>query len=289
MARISTRLPNSVERALADALSLDGTDVPWTPEGRELPTVTDLRQSIDILTVPPADPKHMAWCLAKLQVAFESHLPKPSAESAKLRMAVWAETNADLGNDLWSEATMHCLQNARYGMPKPPDFRRAVVEKFTARQRRLDRCRRMMALHGDAFDAKRGAKPTAFQPEPEQDRLRASIMRFHACGAGSFLRPMLQRSAIAAEKRLAELEGRAPADWTRESLNSSPGEATKAPDLKLPPLSAKNQAALHRAVARKHREQGREGLAAMLEREADALAPEHVEEPLGDEHAEEAA
>lgn len=282
-------MPHSVERALADALSLDGTDVPWTPEGRDLPTVTDLRQSIEMLTVPPADPKHMAWCLAKLQIAFESHLPKPSAEAAKLRMAVWAESNADLGNDLWSEATMHCLQNAKYGMPKPPDFRRAVVEKFTASQRRLDRCRRMMALHGEAFDAKRGAKSAEFQPEPEEVRLRASINRFHDCGVGSFLRPMLQRSAIAAEKRLAEIEGRAVADWTREGLNSGPGEVPKAPDLKLPPLSAKNEAALKRAIARKHREQGREGLAVMLEREADALAPEHVDEPLGDEHAEEAA
>lgn len=282
-------MPHSVERALADALSLDGTDVAWDPKDRELPTVTDLRQSIEILTVPPADPKHMAWCLAKLQVAFESHLPKPSADAAKLRMAVWAETNADLGNDLWSEATMHCLQNARYGMPKPPDFRRAVIEKFTARQRRLDRCRRMMALHGDAFDARRGTKPVEFTPEPEEVRLRASIKRFRDSGVGSFLRPMLQRSAVAAEKRLAEIEGREPEAWTRQGPSSAAAEAPKAPDVTLPAPSAKTRAALNRAAARRHREQGREGLAAMLEREADALAPERVEEPLGDEHAEEAA
>lgn len=284
-----TRLPHSVERALADALSLDGTDVAWDPKDRELPTVTDLRQSIEILTVPPADPKHMAWCLAKLQIAFESHLPRPSDETTKRRIAVWAETNADLGNDLWSEATMHCLQNAKYGMPKPPDFRRAVVEKFTVRQRRLDRCRRMMALHGDAFDARRGAKPAAFQPEPEEVRLRASIKRFHDCGVGSFLRPMLQRSAIAAEKRLAEIEHREPEAWTRQGPSKAVAEAPKAPDVDLPKPSPKMQAALNRAAAKRHREQGREGLAVMLEREADALAPEHVEEPLGDEHAEEAA
>ncbi len=281
-------MPHSVERALADALSLDGTDVAWDAKDRELPTVTDLRHSIEILTVPPADPKHMAWCLAKLQIAFESHLPRPSDETTKRRIAVWAETNADLGNDLWSEATMHCLQNAKYGMPKPPDFRRAVLEKFTARQRRLDRCRRMMALHGEAFDAKRGAKPAAFTPEPEEVRLRASIKRFHDCGVGSFLRPMLQRSAIAAEKRLADIEGREPGDWTRHAPSTA-ADAPKAPDVELPKPSPKMQAALNRALARRHREQGREGLAAMLEREADGLAPEHVEEPLGDQHAEEAA
>lgn len=67
------------------------------------------------------------------------------------------------------------------------------------------------------------------------------------------------------------------------------GETRKAPDVELPKPSLKTQAALNRAAARRHREQGQEGLAAMLEREADALAPEHVEEPLGDEHAEEAA
>lgn len=282
-------MPHSVERALADALSLDGTDVAWDPKDRELPTVTDLRQSIEILTVPPADPKHMAWCLAKLQIAFESHLPRPSDETTKRRIAVWAETNADLGNDLWSEATMHCLQNAKYGMPKPADFRRAVVEKFTARQRRLDRCRRMMALHGDAFDARRGAKPEAFQPEPEEVRLRARIKRFHACGVGSFLRPMLQRSAIAAEQCLAEIERRDPEAWACGGTDVAPVEASKPVDSALPSLSPKNQAALNRAIARKHREQGRAGIAAMLEREADGLMPEHVEEPLGDEHAEEAA
>ena len=91
------------------------------------------------------------------------------------------------------------------------------------------------------------------------------------------------------ERELAELENREPESWVSDYVGERSPGFVKAPDLKLPPLSAKNQAKLKRAIARKHREQGREGLAAMLEREADALAPEHVEEPLGDEHAEEAA
>lgn len=273
--RISTRLPNSVERALADALSLDGTDVPWTPEGRDLPTATDLRQSIDILTTQPADQKHMAWCLAKLQIAFESHMPRPTNEQAKNRAEVWADANADLGNDLWSEATLHCLQNAKYGMPKPPDFRRAVIDKLTKRQQKLDRCRRMMELHGERFE--NGKRVDTRAPEPLEVRLRAMIASLRKFGK--------HHRAIPHEKELAALEGRTPEDWIHEYGADGGAGYEKAPEVVLPKLSAETQAATFHAVAAKQRAKGNVRYAEHLERQAEALVPSvHVDEPMGDQH-----
>ncbi len=250
--------------------------MPWTPEGRDLPTATDLRQSIDILTIQPADQKHMAWCLAKLQIAFESHLPRPSADVAKLRMAVWSEANADLGDDLWSEATMHCLRNAKYGMPKPPDFRRAVIDKFTAGQRKLDRCRRMMELHGERYEDGKRAANQPFQREPKEVRLRTLTASLRKVGR--------HHDAAKYERELAGLENREPDSWVDDYIGERSAGFVKAPDPKLPPVSPANQAALKRSVAKEHRKRGNVSYAEMLEREADALAPEHVEEPMGDEH-----
>lgn len=53
-----------------------------------------------------------------------------------------------------------------------------------------------------------------FEPEPEEVRLRTAIERGHKYRNG-FMGENLWRSAIRAEIRLAEIEGRQPADWAK--------------------------------------------------------------------------
>lgn len=227
----------------------------------------------------PTRPEFLKWICDKL-----SALPSQGANA--VNAALWSDNVCDVcegyPEDLLQAACLEVLKT-RSWRPSPAEIVKLIEPKHSERKRMLARANRLLP------DTPKPAGVAPFRPEPEQVRLQASIQRFHACGAGSFLRPMLQRSAIEAEKRLAEIEGRQPADWIREGLSAGTGEAPAAPKVELPPPSPKMQARLNRAAARRHREQGRESLAAMLEREADALAPEHVEEPLGDEHAEEAA
>lgn len=270
---------------LADTLSLGEKPSPdpmasWSPPS-VLPDVARVKAVVAELErgLTPTRPQFLKWICDKLSV-----LPSQGANGTNA--ALWTDNVCDVcegyPEDLLQSACLELLKT-RTWRPSPAEIVKAIEGKHSERMRMLARAKRLLP------EAPKPAALETFQPEPEEDRLRATIRRFVDGKAGSFLRPMLQRSAIDAEKRLAEIEGRTVADWARQGIDPGAGETAKAPDLKLPPLSAKNDAALKRAVARKHREQGREGLAAMLEAQADALAPEHVEEPLGDEHAEEAA
>ena len=140
-------MPNSVERALADSLSLEHPDVPWQLPAA-LPVLSDLRAGIAILEAQaaPVSQKHAAWCLAKLVMAFEPNT-KLTAEETRLRLAVWIEANGDLGDALWSEATLAAIQGSKW-MPKPGEFRALVEVKLAARAKRMKRCQAMMAAHG---------------------------------------------------------------------------------------------------------------------------------------------
>lgn len=153
----SRRLPNSVERALADSLSLEHPDVPWAPPEVPPPTA-DLRAALQILEaqMAPATPKHVAWCLAKLMMAFEPST-KLGPDETKLRAAVWLEACGDLGDALWSKATMAAIQSSKW-MPKPAEFRALVDKQLAERAKRLQRCRAML-------DGSRPAAPVE-QPIP---------------------------------------------------------------------------------------------------------------------------
>lgn len=227
----------------------------------------------------PTRPEFLKWICDKL-----SALPSQGANA--VNAALWADNVCDVCDgypeDLLQAACLEVLKT-RTWRPSPAEIVKLIEPKHAERRRMLARARRLLP------ESPKPAAEAMFRPEPEEDRLRATIRRFLDGKAGSFLRPMLQRSAIEAEKRLAEIEGRQPGDWIRDGLSASTSQGAKALDVDLPATSPKTQAALNRAAARRHREQGREGLAAMLEREAEALAPERVEEPIGDEHAEEAA
>jgi hypothetical protein len=197
-------LPSSVERALADALSLEHPDVAWTPPP-SMPSAADLKRAIEVLAIPPAEPKHMAWCLAKLTVAFEAG-GKLSAEETKLRAAIWAETNADLGNELWSEATMAALRSLKW-MPKPSEFRTLVDHKLAERSKRLYRCEQMLAALR-ATNKPKPAATTLLRPEEQLRALRKERDEKRAAGE--------MHGAAWCERSLALRERRLIEQWARD-------------------------------------------------------------------------
>lgn len=70
-------------------------------------------------------------------------------------------------------------------------------------------------------------KPVEFVPEPEEVRLRATIKRFFD-NRGTFIEHVLKRSAITAEKRLAEIESRDVESWALdEKLIPTPTPKTE--------------------------------------------------------------
>lgn len=223
-------MPNSVERALADALSLEHPDVPWTPPPR-LPSASELRSAIEILTPRQATPKHATWCISKLMLAFGTRL---DAETAKLQAAVWIEACGDLDDELWSKATMALIRGWRrdehYGRaPEPSDFREAVSTEIVVRAKKLDRCRRMLAAQAPDVAT---AKP--FQPESDVDRLKGSIARWRKFGDRA-MGMNLRAKAVAAELSLAQIEGREAEAWATEperqpTLGEPAHEALKAYD-----------------------------------------------------------
>lgn len=228
------RLPSGVERAIADSLSLEHPDIVWTLPP-SLPSLADLREAIKILEEQAAQAtrQHVAWCLSKLAMAFEAGT-KLSAEDMKFRASIWLESCGDLGDALWSEATMAAIQSSKW-MPKPAEFRALVSGKLEARAKRLQRCRAMLA-------AKASEDPSA-QPVktivPQADRLRKLLKEQLADRTipddhRLFNASQTERSLALIEKRKMEpwasefLAGRAPAQPEREARTHQVGAAARA-------------------------------------------------------------
>lgn len=204
-------------------------------------------------------PKHIGWCLAKLMMAFEPST-KLSAEETKFRAAVWAEACGDLGDTLWSSATMAAIQSSKW-MPKPAEFRAFVAPKIEERSKKIARCKAM--LDGQL----KAARPKAFSPEPEADRvrhLRDSLRRVGKHGRAAMY-----------ENKLAKIEGRPVEAWANEpQADEGPAAEVEVERLPAMPLSPTSQAALDMARARFWREQGRDAIADRCEAQARELAPE---------------
>lgn len=193
------RLPRSVERVLADSLLPDHPDVPWTPPAT-LPAAAELRLALEILDGQDrTSERHAGFCLAKLVMAFEPNT-RLKAEETRLRLAVWLEANGDLGDELWSTATLAAIRGSQW-MPKPAEFRKLVQARFEERQRRKKRCRAML-------DALAGKAPKRFEPEPVPVRVRTLRDAFRRIGKVA--------KAACYERELAELEQRAPEPWAIE-------------------------------------------------------------------------
>lgn len=259
----SRRLPSWLERALADALSLEHPDVTWTAP--PVPVFVsdpkrELRAAIEILAPAPVTPKHAVWCLGKLMLAFGTKL---DAEATKLQGAVWIEACGDLGDELWSKATMALIRGWRrddhYGrLPEPADFREAVVTDLAERTKKITRCKAMLEAHGGGEPA----KPGPFVPEPLDVRLRTMRDGFRRVGQ--------DWKAAKYERQLAEHEGRAVEDWANEAPipDATKGEKVNIP---LPPPSDAMRANLLATSAKNHRARGRHELADDLDRQADEL------------------
>ncbi len=201
-------MPSSVERALADALSLEHPDVAWTPPPR-LPSAQDLRTALTVLQPPPAGEQHIAWCLAKLALAFETASARLSPEATKLRVELWREANGDLGDELWSKATMAAIRGLKW-MPKPAEFRDLVAADLVERGKKLGRCRGMLSAIERAT-----AAPVETPTASRLERLRFSRGMFERMG-----RPI---DVARMDREIAKEEGR-PAETAIVSRETQPAE-----------------------------------------------------------------
>jgi len=161
-----------------------------------------------------ASRQHVAWCISKLAMALEPGT-KLSQEDIKFRASIWLESCGDLGDELWSEATMAAIQSSKW-MPKPAEFRAFVGMKLEVRAKRLKRCREML-------EAKAKEGPGATPPKtivPKIDQLR------------KLLRDQLDDTTIPedhrlfnsanTERSLAWFEKRAIEPWARDVLARMP-------------------------------------------------------------------
>lgn len=198
-----------MERALADSAP-DHPDIAWRPPA-ELPPAADLERALAILQDEGRTSEtHVATCFARLVMAFEPNT-KLTAEQTRLRLAVWLEANGDLGDALWSAATLEAIRSATW-MPRPAEFRKLVQDRLDERARRVRRCRAMI-------EARRTAgRPQPFQREPfqrepfrrEPEPVRVRTSRDVFRRLGNIVR------AAHYERRLAELERRPPENWAKE-------------------------------------------------------------------------
>lgn len=190
-------------RALSDRTTPDHPDVARRLPA-DLPSATELRLALGILEGEArTSERHAGRCMAKLVMAFEPNT-RLTADETRLRLAVWLEANGDLGDALWSMATIAAIQGSSW-MPKPAEFRKLVQPELAERERRRQRCRALLQAHGLAA----GNSAQGFVREPEAVRLRGSRDSFQRLGNVA--------RAAHYERRLAALETRAPEKWALEA------------------------------------------------------------------------
>lgn len=182
-----------------------------------LPSLADLRISVDMLEKQcsaTATRVHVAWCVSKLAMAFEPGT-KLSEEDVKFRASIWLESCGDLGDQLWSEATLAAIQSSKW-MPKPAEFRAYVGAKLEARAKRLKRCREMLT-------ARAKEQPSAVPVRtiiPKIDQLR-KLLREQLDDTSIPEDHRLFNSANT-ERSLALFESRPMEQWARDVLARMP-------------------------------------------------------------------
>lgn len=281
----SVRVPESIKRLLADPFRMEGEPMrTWTAPTKLPPdcTVGMLRDFVDRLraSLKPAPADTIQACIKAL--AHGTAHKAASTKDWQYQTKLYARTLEDIPSDVWFEVTKELLKTYEW-FPGTAAIAKRAEPLLAERRKQLERAEATLAVFDVGRQQLAGPTPkaSAFEREPREVRLRTLRNSMRRIGQ--------HQRAAGYERELAELENREPEDWINDLPTDQATGVAKAPDVDLPKPSPKMQAALNRAAARRHREQGREGLAAMLEREADALAPEHVEEPIGDEHVEEAA
>ncbi len=261
---MSAKISKAVRDAIKDSFVLGGEAPAWTPP-TVLPSIGEVREALAVLRadLEPTPAKDARWCLGKMRQRF-------GIGSAEIDAAAWLKALQAFPRNMIFEAVRIAVS----------DDKRPTIEAFTGHPGLVRR--RTGLARAEAILAKLMApKPVvAFVREPIEVRLRQLLD--HA------LRRPDTAKAAEWERQLAKAEGRAPAAWALDMGNpiSAPAQVEKAPEIK---PTARNAALMLKARARWWRKNGVDVHADRLERAADALAPEHVEEPMGDAHAEEAA
>lgn len=256
----------------------------WTAPTKLPPdcTVGMLRDFVDRLAaaLAPAPADTIQACIKAL--AHGTAHKAATTKDWQYQTKLYARTLDDIPTDVWFEVTKELLKTYEW-FPGTAAIAKRAEPILAERRKQLDRARATLAVFDGGRQQLAGptTKPATFEREPKEVRLRTLRNGLRRIGQ--------HHRAAEHERELAALESREPESWVNDhGADRAPGLA-KAPDIKLPAPSPKTQAALNRAAARRHRQQGRVGIAEMLEAEADALAPEHIEEPIGEDYEQGAA
>ncbi len=231
-----------------------------------VPTVADARLGVAYLEakVEPVTRKHASFCFAKIARAMNHKMTK---EEGNMLFETWIEATGDLPGDLWSEATLGLIQGYKFGMPRPAHLRELVEETFSKRRANLANAKRILA--------KLTAKPTA--PPFVKDSIEAREIALR----DSLRRVGQTARAAVYERQIAAREKRDVESWVNELVSRETTSITTHAIVESAiKRSPETQAKLNRSLARSWRDQGFTERAAQLERQADALAPIHREEPV---------
>lgn len=246
-----------MRRCLADPFHL-GDEIPTWQAPAIPPRNDDVRSAIAILgdTLRPASSKHIAWCVGTMAHAMGHR--KGDALAMALKTEGWLIACGDLPEDLWTEGVKELLQTKTW-FPAPAELLAIVGPKFRERRRMLDRAKIMLASVAPVASYKPAvAAPVAETP---QQRLASSIEIFTRRG--------MPARAANAERQLAKIENREPADWARiDAPTARPTEIASPP-------AAPESPAMHLAMLpgriRFWRAQGNHAMADKLQTELDGL------------------
>lgn len=190
---MTSKIPESVRRAIADPLVLgDGPAPDWTMPAN-LPLVDDVRKALPILRqdLEPAALKDARWCLRKMAKGLGIVVDEDA-------MKRWLAVNGKVPGDLWTKATLAWMQGD--SMPVAEDFQKPVAAALTQRRTALARTETILARLT-------APKPVAaFRPEPPEVRVRTLLKWARQRGD--------QAKAARYERELAVLEQREPEVWT---------------------------------------------------------------------------
>lgn len=260
---MSAKISKAVRDAIADPFALGDEQPPWTLP-TVLPPIAEVREALTALRadLEPTPAKDARWCLGKMRQRF-------------------GIGSTEIDGDAWLKALTAFPRNMIFEAVRVAvtDDKRPTLEGFT-RHPMLMRRQTDLARTEAILVALLAPKPVApFKREAVEVRLRQCLNA-----------ALARRDTMAAadwERQLARAEGREPEAWAADMGNPTSARVTieNAPEIKPSPRTATLMLGARARWWRKYIP----GWADRLEREADALAPEHVEEPLGDEHVEEAA
>lgn len=152
---------------------------------------------------------------ALMPLMLSTIMPNMEGMSDETQQAFFAAKSAEysrlmshLPPDIIREACDQHVKRSKF-FPAIAELMEVAEPAFALRQRQAKRLEYLLKTNGKP-------KPKVFEPEPEAVRLQAAVNRYFA-NKSSFVAHILRRTAIEAEKRLAEIEARPVAAWVGEA------------------------------------------------------------------------